>query len=79
MPKIGYYQHYKTKDFYKVTGTRIHKDKNSKLDGKVVVEYEDSDGIGKYTRFIEEFEEVIMIDGKTPIDRFKFVGEKIEL
>lgn len=76
MFKLGYYQHYKNRKFYEITGIATHQDGCDK-DGKQIVEYRDAETGKKYTRFSVEFFAVVMMKGVIPVSRFKYVGKKL--
>lgn len=65
----GFYKHYKG-GVYEVTGTRIDKSNND----AIVVEYQDEKS-NKYTRKLSEFQGVVVVNGNTPVDRYKYVGD----
>lgn len=70
--EIGVYQHYKNREFYKVTGTRIDKTPGVD-DGKLKVDYQSLKDDKPYCREINNFKGVIWINGKVPIERFKLI------
>ena len=73
--ELGTYQHYKNREFYKVTGTRINKTTGIH-DGGIMVDYESIEDGKKYSREINNFCEVVLLSGKTPVNRFTLMEGK---